>query len=111
MAWGLFHGRSSPKPKTTAKVFLILSSTLQIKKDLKTVHCSNNSIKLSKPLQCSWCLNEDKRKNGLFYNCKSFYFHLKYCYSMINYPVNPTLDEAINKLQIISDLQTTEKYQ
>ena len=25
---------------------------------------------------------------------------------MINYPVNPTLDEAINELQRISDLQT-----
>jgi len=88
-----------------------LSNTLEIKKDLETVHCSNNSNKLSKPLQCSWCLNDDKRKNGLFYNCRSFYFHLKYCHSRINYPVNPTLNEAINELQIISNLQTAGEYQ
>ncbi len=103
MAWGLNHGWNSPKPKTTRQGGLILSNTLQIKKDLKTVHCCNNAIKLSKPLQCPKCIQEDKRKNGTYESCRIFYFHLKYCYREINYSINPSLETCIESLQNLSD--------
>jgi hypothetical protein len=81
-----------------------MSNTLQIKKHLKKrVHCSNNKTKLSQPLQCSWCYNDDKRRKGTFDSCRTFYFHLKYCYARITYPVNPTINEAIEELQRLSD--------
>ncbi len=69
----------------------------------KRVHCSRNKIKLPNPLVCDWCLQGDKRKDGFFHNCCSYYFHLLYCAKNTNFPLNPTLEEKQKELQTISD--------
>lgn len=80
-----------------------MTNNKQPKKGVKKVHCSNNITKVENGLRCDWCFQGDKRRDKIFYNCRSYFFHLTFCAKNTIFPLSPTLDQKKKELQKFSD--------
>lgn len=81
----------------------MLSKLYETNKHYVSNPIRTNSTRLKIRLFCEKCKQQDKRKTKQFNNFRSLYYHYLYHHSGADKFVNPTRDQCIKKLQLISD--------